>query len=762
MKFATLVTALCSMSRRGALPLLSAALIPAAHGQPATNVELPAPAQGSAAISALGAHLPDVAKAYGLDAQGLVTLLQTQPSLGVDTRGALLFACAGLAVSPQPSTTATDGTANALTTTSSVMTVATGTAVDVFKLHSMPGVTRVIYLDFDGHTTSGTSWNSAYTGGAPIVSTPFDQDGDPTTFSESERAVIQRIWQRVAEDYAPFAVDVTTEDPGIEGLRKTSSGDNAYGIRVVISPTNFYGNAGGVGYIGSFNWDSDTPCFAFTQQLANGEKYIAECSSHESGHTLGLYHDGLGGSSPTEYYQGQGNWAPIMGNSYYRGVTQFSRGEYANANNTQDDYAVISSYVPIATDDHGNTLATATALAGTNIATGGTIETRNDVDVFRFDTGAGTISLNVQGPAPETDLDIKAELLNSNGQVLQTSDDTSVLSASIAATLNAGTYYLRISCVGNGDPVTTGYSTYASVGNYIITGTLISTGLKQAPVAAITASTLSGTAPLSVSFSGQNSSDSDGTIASYQWSFGTGDTATGVTSAYTYSAAGSYSAVLTVVDNDGLVGTASVTINVLAPANIAPTAVASASTTSGTAPVPVTFSSAGSSDPDGSITSYKWDFGDGTSSTAASPSKTYSTPGNYNVKLTVTDNAGASAASAVSVSVLGNSAYDVDVYSLNLTPTTSKSGTTAAAVIVIMDRNSRAVAGATVNLQWSGVVSGGVIGKTDSAGRLTLTSQRTKKTGTLTATITGVTPPTANVYDTSIFTAATAQSVVLK
>ena len=52
--------------------------------------------------------------------------------------------------------------------------------------------------------------------------------------------MIQKIWQRVAEDYAPFGVDVTTEDPVLEGLRKTTTGDTAFGIRVVISPTNWY------------------------------------------------------------------------------------------------------------------------------------------------------------------------------------------------------------------------------------------------------------------------------------------------------------------------------------------------------------------------------------------------------------------------------------------------------------------------------------------------------------------------------------------
>ncbi len=82
-------------------------------------------------------------------------------------------------------------------------------------------------------------------------------------------------------------------------------------------------------------------------------KSCAEAASHEAGHTLGLGHDGANGTQ-TEYYGGQGSgntgWAPIMGVGYDQTVTQWSKGEYANANNTQDDLAIISygAYVHVA------------------------------------------------------------------------------------------------------------------------------------------------------------------------------------------------------------------------------------------------------------------------------------------------------------------------------------------------------------------------------------------------------------------------------
>lgn len=520
-------------------------LVSLLQAQPKLNLNLQSRANGTNAINALGSHLPEVAKEYGMDAQRLTTLLKTQPSLGVDKKGMLQFTC-----TPQ----------GAITTTSSTYQLVNGVSIDVFQLHSLPGASKVIYLDFTGNVTSGTQWNTSYTGGADIVSQPFDLDGDTSTFNDAERAMILGIWKRVSEDYAPFAIDVTTQDPGLEALRKTSSSDNAYGIRVVISQTNWYStNAGGTAYIGSFNWDSDTPCWVFAAQLANGEKYIAEAASHEVGHTLGLYHDGVGGTSPSEYYYGQGDWAPIMGCGYYKTITQFSKGEYKDANNTQDDLATISTYVPFTSDDHGNTLASATILSGPNISGGGTIETRYDIDVFRFDTDAGPIEVNVYSPSPESNLNARIELLDASSQVL-TKNEGQLSSVKFSVTVPSGTYYLRISSIGVGDPTTLGYSSYGSIGNYIITGTLVPIVGKQSPIASLTASPTSGTVPLTVTFSGLNSNDPDGTIVRYDWNFGNGAVANGTTTSYTYTISGTYIATLTVTDNDGLTNSATVSI----------------------------------------------------------------------------------------------------------------------------------------------------------------------------------------------------------
>jgi PKD repeat protein/glucose/arabinose dehydrogenase len=173
-------------------------------------------------------------------------------------------------------------------------------------------------------------------------------------------------------------------------------------------------------------------------------------------------------------------------------------------------------------------------------------------------------------------------------------------------------------------------------------------GTNQVPTAVASANPTSGTAPLVVSFSGAGSSDPDGSIASYAWDLdgdGQFDDSTAQSPQFTYTTAGTRTVKLRVTDNQGAADDSDpLTITVNSASNQVPTAVASANPTSGTAPLVVSFSGAGSSDPDGSIASYAWDLdGDGQfdDSTAQSPQFTYTAAGTVSAKLRVTDNAGA-------------------------------------------------------------------------------------------------------------------------
>ena len=241
---------------------------------------------------------------------------------------------------------------------------------DTFLLHSNPGASKVVYLDFDGHTTTGTQWNDNY--GDPIVTPAYTLDSDSSSFSDTEKERIQRVWERVSEDFLPFDVNITTEDPGVAALTNSGGNDNEWGVRVVTGENTWYGSAGGVAYRDSFSWDSDTPVFVFNTSESN----VAETASHEIGHALGLGHDGR--TNPFEvYYGGHGagttRWTSIMGGGFGIGLVQWSKGEYPNANNTQDDLDIIvnpstspNNGFGYRADDHGSSVGSASSLVVTS------------------------------------------------------------------------------------------------------------------------------------------------------------------------------------------------------------------------------------------------------------------------------------------------------------------------------------------------------------------------------------------------------------
>ncbi len=447
------------------IPLLAAP----PEGLPAgfPEVQMPGKLRGEAAISALGNHLPEIAAFYRTTAEELRNRLLREHSLWVDEYGRLFYVCNWPAPLLPP-------VEEPPTPTPLAVSPAGYPYEQTFLLHSRPASTKVVYLDFDGHDASATSW------GSDAIGRPFDLDSDPTTFSNTERDRIQYIWLRVAEDFALYDIDVTTQDPGVEALRKSSASDLAYGIRVVIggSSSDWFGSAGGVAYIGSFNWNSDTPTWVWPGSLSSTEKNIAEATSHEVGHTVGLNHDGQDvGTNHTEYFGGHGNWAPIMGVGYSRPITQWSKGEYTNANNLQDDLTVMLSYGPAyRPDDHGNSIAAATLVNGVGFSVAGNIERTTDLDFFRFTTGSGRVGLTAT-PAPRgPNLRTQLSLYNNFGVMMASTNvaDTSagVLPVTLTAVLPIGTYFISVEGIGSLNPTNTGYSEYASIGQYTLSGVL--------------------------------------------------------------------------------------------------------------------------------------------------------------------------------------------------------------------------------------------------------------------------------------------------
>ncbi|MCW8927154.1 MAG: hypothetical protein OQJ84_12920, partial [Xanthomonadales bacterium] len=175
------------------------------------------------------------------------------------------------------------------------------TEAETFLLHSRPGAPNVIYLDFNGHTISGTAWNSNY-GVTTYYARAYDPDGDDVppysanadctspppsvtvNFSANELAIIHQIWHRIAEDYAPFDVDVTTEEPAIidRYTGRILFTDN-YDYCGIAMPSV---SAGGVAYVGP--WGQSNYHTYYSPALVYNSSLIgaAEAGSHEMGHNL--------------------------------------------------------------------------------------------------------------------------------------------------------------------------------------------------------------------------------------------------------------------------------------------------------------------------------------------------------------------------------------------------------------------------------------------------------------------------------------------
>ncbi len=171
------------------------------------------------------------------------------------------------------------------------------------------------------------------------------------------------------------------------------------------------------------------------------------------------------------------------------------------------------------------------------------------------------------------------------------------------------------------------------------------------PVAYFTASDTVGQAPLTIDFNSTLSTDPDGSINSRNWNFGDGRSSSATNPSHTFDSAGNYTVQLTVTDNDGAAGVKLLPIIVTGGGNQPPTAVASANPTSGTVPLSVQFTGSNSTDADGSISNFDWNFDDGGSSTAADPSHTYNVAGSYQAWLIVTDDGGAKDTAFVAITV---------------------------------------------------------------------------------------------------------------
>jgi hypothetical protein len=179
-------------------------------------------ARGQRAVDLLGARLLDVAIWYGKTPTQFRDLLRKDGTLRLDSQGRMFVEEDNL---PRPHPNATGAPHRELDVVDGLLVPDAQT----FTLHSRPGSQRTIYLDFDGATLTNTAWNTAAS--PTITAGEFNLDGT-TGFSSAELQTMQKIWQRVAEDFAPLEVDVTTEAPPQESLTRASLSDMVYGMTV--------------------------------------------------------------------------------------------------------------------------------------------------------------------------------------------------------------------------------------------------------------------------------------------------------------------------------------------------------------------------------------------------------------------------------------------------------------------------------------------------------------------------------------------------
>lgn len=351
------------------------------------------------------------------------------------------------------------------------------------RLNSHPGAPVNIYLDFNGHTET-QDWPATREDGqtGPIVTPVFDIDDDLTTFSDEELRMIEEIWYRVSEDYAPFDVNVTTVDPG--------SFNNFQNVLVSIGGDGAWiGSPGGIAWLDSFNNNLVNTVYVFSDNTGKGSadhaKGTALAASHEVGHSLGLNHHSVydsAGNLSAEYDPGRPDLGPIMGAPYNsERETWSSAPDNGGPTSIQDDFAIMTRSVnqtfKFRTDDYGDTRSAATALsvASSAISATGIVGTNADVDMFRFETNSGLISFNVKGldlqsvyPAVTgvnrgTNLDAVLKLYDANGTTVVQSDLSTTLDATFSVTVSAGTYYVAVSSTGQ----------YGAIGQYTLTGTVI-------------------------------------------------------------------------------------------------------------------------------------------------------------------------------------------------------------------------------------------------------------------------------------------------
>ncbi len=339
------------------------------------------------------------------------------------------------------------------------------------NLQSRPGATNVLYINYWGGVLSGTAWNEEV---GDIEYTPFSADSDTSSFSDTDRYIMWLGWQEAAEDYAPFDINVTTSQAVYDATPVVNR------VQMIATTTHdIYPGAGGVAYVGVFHLPSDywKTGWAWNNSAGN----LGMTISHETGHMVGLDHDG---TSSFGYYGGHGDWGPIMGAPFTKPYVQWSRGEYPDANNQEDDLAILLNVLGGLPDDAGDDIATASPISQTLTSFNGLVAPDGvyaDADVYRVTTTGAlrvTVSplLGHDGETRGANLAMNVTLTDQVGNIIAEmhSDDNTPLAPATnifsfsSYFLPPGDYYLYLDAVSPDPDWSTGFGEYGNGGMYRI------------------------------------------------------------------------------------------------------------------------------------------------------------------------------------------------------------------------------------------------------------------------------------------------------
>ena len=332
----------------------------------------------------------------------------------------------------------------------SARTVARSTQLNASgNFESKAGAPAVIYCNFEGEELYQPMWSASTINAAP------------SSLSSGE---VLEILKLVAEDYAPFDVNVTNDRSVYDSTPSNKR------VMCISTPTDTASpGSGGVAFLDTFV--DDLVCWDFNLS--------GNTISHEVGHTFNLDHHGDSSQNAPEYHDGHASesrdWGPIMGSAFEASMVQWSNGNYTSAtNNNQDDLDLITNYgLSYRADDYGNDSSTGENVSISNMPATryGIIERSTDIDVFNVTySSLGKVQISGFGrEGAQSNLDINLSILNANGIIIYTQTSDTSDDAVTELILEPGSYQIRVQGDSSGNPngnPATGWSSYGSLGQY--------------------------------------------------------------------------------------------------------------------------------------------------------------------------------------------------------------------------------------------------------------------------------------------------------